>query len=37
MRKKKEINFFTSLYVSNKNSVKTFLKYFINIFPKGTC
>ena len=29
MRKKKEINFFTSLYVSNKNSVKTFFAMYM--------
>ena len=29
MRKKKEINYFTSFYVSNKNSVKTFFAMYM--------
>ena len=33
----KKINFLTDFYISRKSYNKTFIKYFISIFPKGTC
>ena len=34
--KKKTINILTIFFISYKNGVKTFLKWIINHYPKGT-
>ena len=34
--KKKVINVLTTFFISHKNYVKTFLKWIINQYPKGT-
>ena len=36
-RKKKTINVLTAFFIFHKSSVKTFLKWIINYYPKGIC
>ena len=36
-RKEKSINILTIFFISYKNDVKTFLKWIINQYSKGTC
>ena len=35
-RKKKTINVLTAFFISHKSDVKTFLKWIVNEYPKGT-
>ena len=35
-RKKKTINVLTTFFISHKSDVKTFSKWIINEYPKGT-
>ena len=35
--KKKSINILTAFFISYKSDVKTFLKWIINQYSKGTC
>ena len=34
--KKKQLMFWQLFFISHKNDVKTFLKWIVNQFPKGT-
>ena len=36
-KKKKVINILTAFFISHKRGIKTFLKWFINEYPKDTC
>ena len=36
-RKKKTFNVLTIFFISHKSCVKTFLKWIVNQYPKGTC
>ena len=35
-KKKKVINILTAFFISHKSGIKTFLKWIINEYPKGT-
>ena len=35
-KKKKTINTLTAFFIFHKNDIKTFLKWIINEYPKGT-
>ena len=35
-KKKKNLMFLTGFFISHKSCVKTFLKWIVNQFPKGT-
>ena len=35
-KEKKTINVLTAFFISHKSNVKTFLKWIVNQFPKGT-
>lgn len=36
-KRKKKLIFLMTFFISHKSGVTTFLKWFINNFPKGTC
>ena len=37
IEKKKTINILTVFFISHKSGVKTFLKWIVNHYSKGTC
>ena len=36
-KRKKAINVLTTFFIFHKSGVKTFLKWIVNQYPKGTC
>ena len=36
-KKKKTSNVLTAFFIFHKSGVKTFLKWIVNHYPKGTC
>ena len=36
-KRKNAIDYIDNFHISHKSYIKTFLKWFINKYPKGTC